>query len=71
MSDQVEIKAVEVTSCPYNSRRHVHQLLIRRRKSVCGLQNFVAIASVKPAVARLGLRAISVPKAKKKQKKKR
>ena len=27
MNDQVEIKAVEVASCPYNSRRHVHQLL--------------------------------------------
>ena len=27
MNDQVEIKAVEVDSCPYNSRRHVHQLL--------------------------------------------
>jgi hypothetical protein len=27
MSDQVKIKALEVASCPYNSRRHVHQLL--------------------------------------------
>jgi len=27
MSDQAKIKAVEVASCPYNSRRHVHQLL--------------------------------------------
>jgi hypothetical protein len=27
MSGQVKIKAVEVASCPQNSRRHVHQLL--------------------------------------------
>jgi|GEM_PF-3152102 hypothetical protein len=27
MNDQVKIKAVDVASCPHNSRRHVHQLL--------------------------------------------
>jgi hypothetical protein len=27
MNDQVEMKAVEVASCPYNSRRYVRQLL--------------------------------------------